>query len=364
MKRILSSVLCLVFAMIMLASCGKTDIGAYLPFYDVPKTEETLRVDLYIIYEEGTHENAITTVRQRIADYTLRQYNTNVNVCYFTADEYEAAVKEGIKYTAKDRADIILVNSSSLMDYLLDGSYLADLTEFFEGTTYGTLNASIATSVLDAYAVNGKQYCVPNNRVVGRYEYLLINRDMAEYFHVGSQAKLDSFTTEESVADLKALVQARIDNGEVEGTIDNYICVKEGMYEDKSAWEAKGYACNVISKPEANLTEDFSAFAILEDTYNVERAMEIVFALNNDKTLHNYLQYGIEATNYNVEEDEDGNNFVTRKEKGSHAAYYMNPLYTGDIFTSYYCEELGWDKDAAIYGDLQNKDSIYVAVED
>lgn len=360
MKKILAAILCLALSLVMLVGCSEGDLGAYIENYQKPTTEETLVIDLYVIYEEGTHQNAITTVRQRITDYTLREYNTNVKVSYFTAAEYDAAVKSGIQYDAKDRADIVLVNSKSLMDYLLDGSYLADVTEYFEGTTYGTLNATIASSVLDAYSVNGKQYCIPNNRVVGEYEYLVINRDMAEYFHMGSQAKLDSFTTEESVAELKGLVQNRIDSGDVEGSIDDYISVVNGMYEDKSEWEAKGYACNIIKHPTANLDEDFSAFAILNDTYDIERAMEIVYAINMDETLHNYLLYGINATNYSSEEDEDGNVYVTRKEKGDNSAYYMNPLYTGDIFASYYCEDLNWNADAAKYGDLQNKDSVYV----
>ena len=346
----------MVLAVFMLAGCADEVIGDYIDQYTPPVQKEKLELDLYIVCEEGTTKTVCDTVQQRIESYTLTEFETAVKVHYFTAAEYEAKVTAAVKSDAEDKADIVLINSKSLMDKLLADKVLADLTGFFEGNKYGTLNKQIATSLLEAATVTEvvddetveKLYCVPNNHVVGKYEYLLVNKEKAREYFI-SDIDLAAFTTSDAANDLRALIEA---DGE---DPDEFVKVVEGMYEDKAKYEAAGYACNVIKYPEATAEDAFSgAFAIVNASEEVvDRAMEIIYAINTDVTLHNYLTYGIPATNYSI----DDNNNVTRN-KEDNSAYLMSYLYTGDVFKSYYCEELGWTDESAEYGDLQNKDSV------
>jgi hypothetical protein len=365
MKRTFAAILCLILACLMLVSCGEDTIGDYINQYEEPKVKERLKLNLYVIYEEGTTKNALDTVQQRIESYTLSEYETAVKVIYCTASEYEARLLSAVKDGAAHKADIVLVNSKSLMDKLMAGNYLADITDYFNGKDYGTLNDKIAGALIDAVKCEGtvmndlgeevlkddRMYYVPNNRVVGTYEYIIINREIARNYYI-SDNDLKTITSEEDASDLKALIEADgLDASE-------YIKVVKGMYEDKAAYEASGYACNIVSYPTVTVEDAYEGgFAVVKTTKDVNRAMEIIYALSTDVTLHNYLTYGIPQTNYST--DDDGN--VTRNSEGN-SVYYMNPLYTGDVFASYYCEELGWNEEAKNNGDIQN-DAAYFYVE-
>ena len=98
-----------------------------------------------------------------------------------------------------------------------------------------------------------------------------------------------------------------------------------------------------------------SAFGILAGTENKDRAMEIIYAINTDVELRNYLQYGVEYTNYTVVDD------LVVPTTDPDSLYVMNLLYTGDVFNALYCEAEGfvkWNEDAKKFGELQNADSV------
>ena len=112
--------------------------------------------------------------------------------------------------------------------------------------------------------------------------------------------------------------------------------------------------CNIIDMPTVTTADAFaSAFAIIknaEDKYNY-RAMQIIYAINNDLELRNYLQYGVSGANYNVV---DGD--IVRIVDGENT-FEMNLEYTGDVFKAAFCSELGWTQSAMDYGIIQNGDS-------
>ncbi len=182
MKKILSMILCLMLAMFMLVSCGEDIIGEYLDEYDKPEVKEKLTYNLYIICEDGTSDNAKKTVQQRIADYTgSSEMQTTVNVVYCTASEYNSIVLNKKLDGTKDQADILLINSESLMDQLVADKRLADITEYINGDyEYAKFNAQIANSLMQASLFTEQDgskvnYCVPNNYVVGHYTYITID---------------------------------------------------------------------------------------------------------------------------------------------------------------------------------------------
>ena len=210
MKKILASVLCLMLALFMLVGCGENVIGEYQENYDPPKEKEVLTYNLYIICEEGTSDDAKTVVNRRIADYVEKSaMRTVLNVVFCTAAEYDSLIKTAMdantSYNSnaaltaaqKDgkipQADIVLVTSVEMMDELVAGNKVADLTKFISSDyEYGKFNAQIASSLLNAALINGKYYAIPNNYVVGDYTYLSVDINAAAKYSYLSELDLQS----------------------------------------------------------------------------------------------------------------------------------------------------------------------------
>lgn len=357
MKKLLSLILCLALSLTLLVGCSEDVIGSYLENYE--KNEDTVRkltLNLYIITGDETTATAKTTVANMISSHASSEYSTVLNVRYFTESEYEASVKNAIAAGGSDAPHIILINSESLANDLINaegGNKLLDISGYLRTKAYGKLNTQIAESLLQAARTNGKLYALPNNHVIGGntgYEYFVINKEVAhQQLHYG-KAILESY---KSFDDAKNL----IDEMNREGyNAEELVYSIKGSYELKAELESKGYICNVVKYPTATAADAFAgAFAIVKnsnDLYN-DRAMQILYALNTDVELRNLLQYGVQGTNYVL--DLKGN--VSRFTEGNNV-YFMNLRYTGDAFKAYFSEELGWTKDAYDNGILQNDESL------
>lgn len=383
MKKILCLLLCIAMMCLLLAACGNKSVGEYLEKYEEeelwkPEVKPVIELDMYIITGDATTENAIKTVERSISSYIEDKYSTVLDLHYVTADQYESVVKNAIDLDTEDRADIVLINSPELYKDVKDS--LVDLSSYLKSSTYGTLKTRIAKSLLNAATdENGKLYCVPNNHVVGQYEYIIIDKDAAQYVNYSENkiAQIKDINSPEAQA-----LCAAIDST---GVFDSADCVKTvmGMYEDAAVYESQGYYCNVSSVPTVDEEEVFqSAFAIVKDpsdgvapaadednvvTYTdyYNRAMEVIYAFNTDVTLRNRLQYGNKGTNYTeVEKTLEDGSVVTYAEPfntGS-GVYHMDLIHTGDVFIAYYSESLSWSPENAVNGKRQNDNSIvYVA---
>ncbi len=88
------------------------------------------------------------------------------------------------------------------------------------------------------------------------------------------------------------------------------------------------YYINVYEMPVVK-DEDLydSMFAVSSYTKDVNRAMEIIALINTDATVRNLLQYGIEDTNYTLNQD----GTITRLNQD----YMMNLNYTGNMYIAY-----------------------------
>ena len=389
MKKILCLLLVVVMSF-MLFSCGDDTIGAELDdlkeIYN-PVVREDMELDFYIIVEDGTTENAISTVQRMINQYLSDNFKTTLDMHYVTADQYENEVMTAVQATGDDKADIVLVVGKDMFDNLYENHHLANITDFYSTTKYGRLNTQITSTILDGVVVTEQRtthenvpydvfykYVVPNNHIVGSYEYILIDKDSARDVCY-SDDKLKLMTTYDLTAELRASLE---ENG-----FNPDDCVKQvtGKYEDKVMYEAEGYYVNISRYPTVDAAEAFmSSFGIVrhekdlrhentedidpntdpedivkEDTSYLDyydRCMEVIYAINSDVYLRNLLQYGIKGTNYT--ENADGT--VTSFTDGD-GVYKMNLIYTGDIFKAYFCEELGWNSEVAANGENQNKQS-------
>jgi hypothetical protein len=343
----------------MLVSCDEDRVfGSYLPNYDdyEPEVDEKLTLNLYIITDDMTAENAKDTVALNINLYTTRNYNTELKVHYLTAAKYQSKVTEEVNASDADSANIVLVNSFSMMQNLLKSDKLVDLSGYLKTDEYGPLNVNIAPALLESAKIDDKIFAIPNNHVVGEYEYLLIDKWANDEYKVVppslfnndlGPADLEGFDA--LVAELEEKITAAGKNP------DDYIKTAKGPYEMQESLEADGkYECVVVKNPTVDASVVFSsAFAIVDRGEDLnERAMEMIFAINMDKGLRDLLQYGVADINYRVE----GDNIVRIDTPTTN--YKMNLIYTGNVFTASYSTEIGWTKTAAENGKRQNMEAV------
>ena len=359
MKKILCLIMCLLFASLMLVSCGDDEIGKVPDHYPEPEPEiEEVSINLYIIVDDATSDNAIQTVSRMIAQHTLATYYTEVNVKYVSAEDYESVALNAVTSTGADAANIVLVNSYEFMTKLYNTGKLENLAGYLQLPAYGTLNVKIPTTLIDACVWNVDDnggeyiYAIPNNHIIDDYQYLVIDREVAEQQLKYSLTELLGYTTYDATEALRADMEKAGYNPE------EYVYIQNGAYSLKGELEADNKnVCNIIQKPTVDLEEAYSsAFAIVDTGNDVvdDRAMEIIYALNSDVELRNLLQYGVYGTNYTL--SEDGEILMVDDETNTDR---MNLEYTGNIFVASYCDEIGWTAEIAKNGEKQNADSVF-----
>ncbi len=367
MKKILSILLCLVFACGMLVSCDEDrEYGSYLPNYGdyKPEVEEKLTLNLYIITDDETAENAKDTVALNISLYTTRNYNTDLKVHYVKSSQYEAKVTEAASSTGEDAAHIVLINSLDLMRDLAKGKEaggvadLVELSDYLADGEIGVLNVNIASALLESAKDFGddKLYAIPNNHIVDQYEYILIDKWANDEYKVIPPSMFDNDLGPDELVGLDALVEelkaCLVADGKDPA---DYIKTEKGAYEKQELLEADGkFECLVTKNPTVTWDIAFSsAFAIIDrgENYN-DRAMQMIYAINMDSDLRDLLQYGVKDINYKLV-----NNDIVRIESST-TTYKMNILYTGNMFTASYSSEINWTEEVAKNGEKQNSEAV------
>ncbi len=374
MKKIISLILLLMFALMALVSCGSDELTEMPEHYpkDIGLDDYNVVVDMYVIVGDGTTKTASDNVASMITKKTLSKYGVNLNIVYLTEAEYENKVlsdavllpreyTENVKdangqtkEVTRKAGTVVLVPNEAFMSTLLTSGATKDarplnLMPYMQSTAYGALNVMLPDALIAAAKTEDALYAIPNNRILGEYTYLLINEEIAIQQLKYSPNLIASYKTYESTEELR---QSMTDNN-LDPSL--YVKVQNGTYDDKAKYEAEGYVCNIISNPQVTKADAFaSAFAILDS--GVEKvndgAMKIIYALNSDSEIRNMLEYGIEFTHYNVV---DGK--VVRETSGD--VYNMNPLYTGNAFIMFYCDEYDWNEAYATMGKKQNDAAIF-----
>jgi len=396
MKKLICLLLCLTFVLGMLVSCKNDEIGADLDeLKDKVNIEvvEEIELDFYVIVGEGTTQNAINTVELMINQH-LEKLKTSLDIHYLSAAEYEATVMNDLAASGDDKADIVLVVGKDMFDTLYEDHLIANITTYFDPvkSPYRSLNTQICSALLAASVkpeteynesgtsyISNNYYCVPNNRVVSAYSIILIDREISEYYGVGELTAKEMITEE-----LCAPLYNKIDNDPLKKyTRDEAVIITSGSYADVLAYQADGRYIVNTQAPTVTAEDAFaSAFAIARhekdkrhelgpdgeelpadqkaysNYYN--RCMQVIYELNTNEDMRNLLLYGKLNTNYKIDES---TGYVTHEGIAADDIYVMDILYTGDAFKAYFCDcdRHSWHSDDAVYGEIQNKDAIFVA---
>ncbi len=218
-KRILALLLGLLMCLpLLLTSCGNQkppeDTTEEEDLYVKPAT-----LNFYIIGDNVTAE-AVRLMENAFNETSRELYKTEVHFVFCTAEEYSAKVMAELdrvaelnkaqqgqtppktaaeKFEAADvvtsmddlntvveqypeiynnQMDILLITSKEMYDDLREKNYLANLTELLN-TEFRDIAQKVNNNLVGAATIEGQKYAVPNNVLIGKYKYVLVNKEMA-----------------------------------------------------------------------------------------------------------------------------------------------------------------------------------------
>lgn len=446
-KRILSVLIALFMTLPMfLTGCQKQadDIDSETSI------RQNITLNMYILTEEETDPEQAKAVQMALNEILLPDYKTTVKINYLTEDNYwseidkmeaeakayreeleakEEAEKEAAKQAningnkqeteeidaeeleaeidaeynelidqvfdqddiilENPQLDIFLVNSPEKYKELIDDERIVAIDPYL------TLNGKVLKSYIYPTFFTGAKlgtlstYGIPNNKVIGEYEYLVFNKELLDKYGYNSA----DMKTIDSLANYLAVIAANepgvvplahgagpqffeyygedgsalgLTNSQIitsafseraDETVrnhfktirryktagyipDNYVegtkfavDIRKGYADSPEIWsknEGTEYVCEIYKRPLAKTENTIdSVFVVSAQSRNPQRAVEVISYLTTDPKLVNTLQYGIQDTHYYY-------NRETEKVKiNPNGGYFMDENYTGNQYIKY-----------------------------
>lgn len=224
--RIIALLLCLITVLpLVLAGCGSDNSMENAEQEDVT-ARPTESIVIYMIKEEGTSDEAIKLVEDAFNEITKSKFKTQVKFEFYTEDVYYEKL-EAAMIKSKERKDALnnaiyeettadpdaevteeetILNEYGLpelkypafedgqVDIFYFGGYdkYVDYTSTEKEwlvrldteltTTSKKLKDYIYPAFLNAAALSGKTYAIPNNNIIGEYTYLLLNKKLIDTY--------------------------------------------------------------------------------------------------------------------------------------------------------------------------------------
>ncbi len=209
----------LAFSAFALFSCGDDEIDIDDIELADDNTRAAVSLNFFIITDERTTDEAIQKMQDAFNAYSETEFRTHVEFTMCTADEYAkmmeerfAAIENGevqspgeidttqgaveyyidelgqqkVKYPEVEdgQIDILLITGKEMLEDYVNAGRVLDLTEKLDGD-FKMLRSYINTDLYNSVTLNGSWYSVPNNKVLGNYQYLFINKEIAadSYFN-------------------------------------------------------------------------------------------------------------------------------------------------------------------------------------
>lgn len=331
--------------------------------------------------------------------------DTTADTQAMTLDEYG---REVAKYPDLEGTslDILFITGQDMLKDFVEKEYLQSLDDELNNNSK-LLRKYIHPTFLNAGKVEGSTYAIVNNRLMGEYTYLLIDKELADKYRlfpdevetlVDCEAFLDSVkANEKDVVPLNQYIdlnyveyvtgertvigavaksnyttasklipknlfatsawvdhnilmdklqeQGYIGSGDRYAieVVNGYITTPEEMN-----WEEKYYVIE-YEKPITTDEVIFSGmFAVSAYASDLERCMEIITMLNTDGALRDIYAYGVEGVNWELNED--------GSVKMLNSDWSMDFFHSGNTFVGHAPESL--PANYADIGRLQNIETI------
>lgn len=209
----------LAFSALSLFSCSDDEIDTEDIELADDNTRAAVSLNFFIITDARTTDEARLKMQDAFNAYSELEFRTHVEFIMCTADEYAemmeerfAAIENGevqvpgeidttqgaveyyidelgqqkVKYPEieEGQIDIVLVTGKEMLTDYVSAGRLLDLTEKLDGD-FKVLRSYINTDLYSSVALDGRWYSVPNNKVLGSYTYLFVNKQVADFNHIG-----------------------------------------------------------------------------------------------------------------------------------------------------------------------------------
>ena len=432
------------------ASSSETDTEETTEATSTKTSNKAMTITLYTITDKSTTDEDKARIQSAINNITEAEFNTHVLLRMYTEDEYDAAIAEKIETidaqllaaeeaaaakkaaekaakeaaktagetttTAKadttestEETDETIINSYGLeetvypaengtqLDIMLVrgfdniSQYASDgvLSSLDEQLSIGSkiLKQYIHPTFLSAAKINGKTVAIPNNHVVGEYQYLLVNKELVDKYYYDPdsftslldlndffndvikyepeytalmnepESEITYFTSEESLIGASVAKQTTAGTAAVPKnllSVTSYINTFKMMLDLKSnnaiggdgAYIGDGnkyaaavitgdpttpelykdqYYVSVYKYPTATNENVYSGmYAVSKYAADVSRCMEVVNLFTTNSEFINLMQYGVDGVDYDINE---ATGYVESK-----STYSMNSDYTGNQF--------------------------------
>lgn len=476
-KRILSVLLAAFLALpiFVFTGCSESDSTVNI----TRNNGNALTVTLYSITDKKTDPKAVQAVENELNRITEYEFNTHIILRLYTEDEYDEVVakdlaaakenyipsetdaeetSEGETTTAEEittpsetleikdteaetdengeskrvvvkeektlfpaengtQVDIFLVNSIDNYNKYIAGGDIQTVAGELIGKS-AIINKYINPILMKAVNVLDTPYAIPDNKVIGEYEYVLLKKDLVDKYNYNPEnlntlTSLTNFVNDVSsnesgyvpildtygvkplaisMTGEESFFGAHVGYNPAQNTNamprnlltfskyqQEYSMIKSlkaaGTMKDGKLGDGTNAAC-IFAKGNASITENYkddyyvsvykyptatnenvfnSMYAVSTYTKSLPRCMQIVTYLQTNAEFRNIFQYGVSGVNF----EKDDNNFVTILNHD----YVMNPEYTGNMFLMYQNNEMTEDELALSANDWelgkkQNLDAV------
>ena len=222
-KRLFCLFLCLlmVLPLVMTSCSSKTDEDAE---NDITSTasEAAVSLSMWVVSDEKIPADRIAKVTEAINAITKSKFKTQLVINYLTTEEYSTVIADNIqKYeqsrknqgavaetetTKKDevvtdetmtnelgmsvikypdllqnQVDIVYVAGEEMYIDFINKGWLAELDTELSSSSK-KISEYISSTLLSAAKYNGTTYAIPNNRVIGEYNYMLLDKELMDKY--------------------------------------------------------------------------------------------------------------------------------------------------------------------------------------
>ena len=288
-KRILALLLCILMLLpLVLTSCGEASTPA-----DSTEEEEVYvkpaSLNFYIIGDRVSEE-AEELMEAAFNKRAKELYKTQVDFIFCTPSEYESVVLAKLEAAQADegksaaekyqeaeietsldelntviehypeiydnQVDIVLITNRDM--YNAFRPHLTELTPLIE-TSFRDIPQRVNSNLIDAATVDGKMFAVPNNVLIGTYEYVLVNKEIAYLLQYVN--KPDAFYTTIGSATKKYLDYAALLE-----LAEQIQTARNATVEDAESYELRQLILNTLEVDDfypMNTTFDFPTVAYM-----------------------------------------------------------------------------------------------------
>lgn len=234
-KRLFCLFLCLVMlGSLVLTSCSNKSEDEATEDIEKEASESALTLTMWIVSEEKVSDAAAAAVSDALNSITRSKFKTALVLKYMTEEEYRSTLEATItayeetkknevsveteapaetesgeqaevtdetmtnefgmtviKYPEliANQVDIIYISGEDMYIDFIDAGWLAELDTELSSSSK-KIKEYVSSTLLSAAKYNGTTYAIPNNRVIGEYTYMLLNKELMAKYAQDAYAKL------------------------------------------------------------------------------------------------------------------------------------------------------------------------------